>query len=126
MRDAGKKKTKWADDDWSANAGFNPQNLTEKIISHGVVTVKKFLLYAKKFLPNESYGSFIFSRDKQRLEKEINDAIKRHYVMMDFYECLETRRGQIERLVRDNKIFTIEDSIMWLEKILMCNQIEVW
>lgn len=125
MRDAGKKKHKWSSDDWFANSGFNPQKLTETIISHGVVTVSKFLLFAKKFLPNDSFGSFVFSRDKPRLEKEINDQIKRHYVMMNFYECLETRRGQIQLLVEEGKMFTVDDSVKWLEMILVWNQIEV-
>lgn len=125
MRDAGKKKTKWSDDDWFANSNFNPQKLADLIISKGVVTVNKFLLYAKKYMKEYSFGSFIFSRDKQRLEKEINDYIKRHYVMMSYEECIDTRREQIQRLVSEGKMFTVQESIEWFERILSLNGIEV-
>ena len=78
-----------------------------------------------RYLKDECFGSFIFSRDKPRLEKEINDMIKRHYYMMDYFECLSTRAKQLELLVKNKGMYGINDSIMWLKRVCNLNGIEI-
>ena len=120
------KKRKWAENDWFAENGSNPQSFTEHIIEHGCTNVSSFLMYAKRFIKDQTYGSFIFSRDKARLEKEINDAIKRHYYMFDYFECLETRRKQLDDLVARGGMYSVKASITWLELVLQLNHIDKW
>ena len=79
---------------------------------------------AKRNLRDECYGSFIFSRDKPRLEKEINDMIRRHYYMMDYFECLSTRAKQLEMLVSKGGMYGIKESIGWLKKVCLLNGID--
>lgn len=53
--------------------------------------VSTFLNYMAEYYPEKTMGSYIFHREKPRLEKEINMAIRRYWLAKDFWEQLSRR-----------------------------------
>lgn len=128
VRDAKKEnalKRKWNETDWWQQNDFSPEKLSHHIRSYGCVDVNSFLNYAKKYIRDYTYASFQFSRDQARLEKDINDDLRRNYLLASYWECLEFRRQQFEDKVKEGRLMSVTDTVELIKKLIEKNGYKV-
>lgn len=66
------------DDDWWLEHNCNPQVIINACTTNAIRDVSAFLNWMKEYHPDRTMGSFVFHREKPRLEKEINMEIRRY------------------------------------------------
>lgn len=109
------------ENDWWKENDYSPQAITNVIIEEGIRDVHKFLLWVAKYEPDKTIGSFIYHRDKARLTKEINQAVRRHWVVRSYAEQRDGRRKQNELLLAAGKLCTVEESIRQAKLVVQKN-----
>ena len=109
------------ENDWWVQRNMNPQAIVSEMIKHAIKDVNKFLIWLNYDDPDATMGSFIFHREKPRLEKEINMCVRRHWLARPYWKHLEARREQIEDRVEKGQVMTVEATAAALEDILKRN-----
>ena len=109
------------DQDWWREKKMEVQAIVNVMITNAIRDVNGFLLWFSKFHADRTIGSFVYNRDKQRLEKEINMQVRRYWYMKTWKEHLEGRRKQIEARVEDGLMLTVEDTIKGMKDIIERN-----
>ncbi len=118
------KKKKTSDNDWWIDNGQNPEALQDMIFELGIKDVSNFLDYAQRYMPEVKFGGFVYDYKRDRLEKQINEELRRRYSAMTWWEAFETRRKQFEDRIEDGTTYDLKESIELFERILMLNRID--
>ena len=75
----------------------------------------------KEYMPEKSMGSFVFHREKNRLEKEINMEIRRHWYSKTYWEQMEARLPQIQKREDQKKILSVKETFKAIKLICKLN-----
>ena len=106
-RDASKAETKkmpiktFDDNDWWREHDMEVQAIVNVMIVNAIRDVNAFLLWLNYVHPEKTMGSFVFNREKARIEKEINMQVRRYWYTKTWHQHLEGRKKQIEMRVNE-------------------------
>ena len=107
---------------WLENAK-SPGKLSAHIQTFGCRSIQKLLDYARRYLKEWDFRDFTFHRERDRMERQINDDLQRGYSSEEWWDLFDVRRHQFEKAIERGASYNLEDSLKLFKQILMLNNI---
>ncbi len=104
--------------------GQNPEAMQDMIYQLGIKDVSNFLDYSQRYMPEMKFGAFVYDHERDKLEKQINEELRRRYSALTWWEAFDTRRSQFEARIEDGTTYNLKESIELFERILQLNRID--
>ena len=102
-----KMPIKTFDNDWWREHDMEVQAIVNVMICNAIRDVNAFLQWLNYMHPEKTMGSFVFNREKARLEKEINMQVRRYWYTKAWHRHVEGRRKQIEMRVKERLMLSV-------------------
>ena len=107
---------------WLENAK-SPGKLSAYIQTFGCRSVQKLLDYARRYLKEWDFSDFTFHRERDRMERQINEDLRRGYSSEEWWDLFDVRWHHFEKAIERGASYNLEDSLKLFKQILILNNI---